>query len=129
MNRDPPLRAIAPLGYKDKRLVSVVETPTYLRRAESLLSEPERAHLVDVLAADPASGDLITGTGGLRKVRVGVGGRGKRGGARVVTFFHDEGMPVFLLMIYAKNEQGDLTQDQRRVLKRLVDGLRAEYGR
>jgi len=77
--------------------ISVVETPEFLSAARKLMTDEERALLVDYLAYNPASGDLISGTGGVRKLRWGLEGRGKRGGARVVYFHHDAGMPLFAL--------------------------------
>ena len=67
--------------------VTVVETPEFLAATRKLLTEDERAALVDHLARNPDAGDLISGTGGLRKLRWAVEGRGKRGGARVIYFF------------------------------------------
>lgn len=73
-----------------KPLHTVAETQVYLSRAEGLMSESERSAIVDLLAASPEVGDLIPGTGGLRKVRVPPAGRGKRGGAaRVIYYFYD----------------------------------------
>ncbi len=63
---------------------------------------------------EPTCGDLIPGNGGLRKVRIGRGGSGKRGGARVVYFFHHAHMPIYLLALYAKNEKGDLSARDKR---------------
>lgn len=60
--------------------VGVVEAPSYLEDAERLLSEAERFAIVDNVAANPLQGVLIKGTGGLRKMRIGIGSRGKRGG-------------------------------------------------
>jgi hypothetical protein len=62
---------------------TVVETPAYLADAERLFSPEERKVIVDRLAADPVSGVVIPGSGGIRKVRFGFGGRGKSGGARI----------------------------------------------
>jgi hypothetical protein len=76
--------------------------------------------LVDYLAYNPTSGDLIPGTGGVRKLRWGLEGRGKRGGARVVYFHHDAGMPLFALTAYAKNERADLNQQDRNDFRRLT---------
>jgi hypothetical protein len=70
-------------------LITVVETETCLSTAERLLTDEERTAIVDMIAADPTQGDLMQGTGGLRKVRVPLLGRGKRGGGRLITFFHD----------------------------------------
>jgi hypothetical protein len=61
---------------------TVVETPSYLKAAEKLFSAEEREGIVAMVSADPECGDLMQGTGGFRKVRVGRDGMGKRGGAR-----------------------------------------------
>jgi hypothetical protein len=70
-----------------RRPVSVIELPGYRRRVDGLLTADEQAAIVDLIAFEPTCGDLIPGTGGLRKVRVGRGGSGKRGGARVIYYF------------------------------------------
>ena len=106
-------------------LHGVAETPIYLARAEKLMSEAERISVIDLLAASPEVGDLIPGTGGLRKVRVPLAGRGKRGGARVIYYFYNETLPIYLLLAYAKNEQDDLSLGQKSVLKRFVETVTA----
>lgn len=63
---------------------TVVETPSYLKAAEQIFTEAERDSIVTMIASDPECGEVIRGTGGFRKVRVGRGGMGKRGGARVI---------------------------------------------
>jgi hypothetical protein len=63
---------------------SVVETPIFSRRADALLTRDERAELITTLASNPMAGDVIPGTGGVRKLRFGARGRGKRGGFRVI---------------------------------------------
>nr|WP_284701341.1 type II toxin-antitoxin system RelE/ParE family toxin [Rhodoplanes tepidamans] len=78
------------------------------------MTTAEQNAVIDLVAYDPTCGDLVPGTGGLRKLRIGRNGTGKRGGARVVYFFHDPGMPIFLLAIYAKNEKADLSASDRR---------------
>jgi hypothetical protein len=100
--------------------ISVVETPEFLTAARHLMTDDERALLVDYLACNPASGDLIPGTGGVRKLRWGLAGRGKRGGARIIYFHHDAGMPLFALTAYAKNERADLSQRDRNEFRRLT---------
>ena len=104
-------------------LITVAETRSYLARAEKLLSEEEREAIVMELASNPTAGVVIPGTGGLRKMRVGLAGRGKRGGARVIYFFHSERMPVYLLAVFAKNERADLTASERAHLRTVVAGL------
>jgi RelE toxin of RelE / RelB toxin-antitoxin system len=109
-------------------LVSVVETNVYLARATRLMSEAEREAVIDQVAANPAAGDLIPGSGGLRKMRVPLEGRGKRGGGRVIYWFHSERMPVVLLFVFAKNETSDLTPDQARMLARAVADMADDFG-
>jgi len=73
----------------------------------------ERDRLLDHLAHKPMAGNLMPGTGGVRKLRWGLEGRGKRGGARVIYFYHSPGMPLFALTAYAKNVQADLSAADR----------------
>ena len=71
----------------------------------------------------------MEGTGGVRKVRFAIGGRGKSGGVRVVYYFHSEAMPVYLLTLFAKNEKANLTKAERNALARLVTDLKGTHGR
>jgi hypothetical protein len=105
--------------------LTVIETPEFLSACRKLMDDDERALLVDYLAYNPVAGDLITGTGGVRKLRWGLDGRGKRGGARVVYFFHNADMPLFALTLYAKNERADLSAQDRNDFRRLT-GLLVE---
>ena len=100
--------------------VTVVETPEFLAATDKLMDEAERTLLVDYLARNPTAGDLIPGTGGVRKLRWALEGRGKRGGARVIYFHHDADMPLFALTAYAKNQRADLSQQDRNDFKRLT---------
>ena len=91
--------------------MTVVETPEFLSATpKTPHSEPERTALVDYLAHNPSVGDLIVGTGGVRKLRWRLEGRGKRGGARVIYFYHSADIPLFALSAYTKNERADLSQ-------------------
>jgi hypothetical protein len=111
------------------RLLSVVETPAYLTRATKLMDEAERIAVIDMIAAAPNVGVLIRGTGGLRKMRVPLQGRGKRGGGRVIYWFHSESYPAVLLWVFAKNDASDLTADQRRQLAAVTSGLLDDFRR
>ena len=84
---------------------------------------------MNFVAENPEAGDVIPDTGGLRKLRWSRQGMGKRGGARVIYFYHDDEMPLFLLLIYAKAQQEDMTPDQKRQARALVGALKQEYGR
>jgi hypothetical protein len=109
--------------------VSVVETPAFLAATRRMMTDEERVLLVDYLAYNPTAGELIPGTGGVRKLRWALEGRGKRGGARVVYFYHNEAMPLFALTAYAKNERADLSQADRNDFRRLTAILVDTYAR
>lgn len=79
--------------------------------------------MVDYLAANPMAGAVMQGTGGVRKMRWGRQGHGKRGGVRVIYYFHSERMPLYLLTVFAKNERENLTMAERNELARLVRAL------
>ncbi len=104
-------------------MITIAEVPEYIRQAEKLLNAVERQDVVSYLAAHPKSGDLIEGTGGIRKLRWGRGGRGKSGGVRVIYYYHSELMPLYLLTLFAKNEQDNLSRADCHNLAKLVDIL------
>ncbi len=99
----------------------IVETSIFTRRLPDLLSDEEYSRLQMTLVLNPYAGAVIPGSGGLRKVRWAVAGRGKRGGLRVIYYWaiiHDK---ILMLYIYAKSEQDDLTPDQLKVLRKIVE--------
>lgn len=102
---------------------TVVELPEYLRRAERLLSEHERQELVDYLVERPKAGVIIRGTGGIRKLRWARTGMGKRGGVRVIYYYHNEQIPLYLLTLFGKGAKDDLNPSERRALRDLVRTL------
>ena len=99
----------------------LVETPTFTRQITELLSGDEYAEFQSQLVADPKAGDVIPGSGGLRKLRWSRTGHGKRGGIRVIYFAAIEDR-IYLLAAYAKSVRGDPTIAQIKVLRRLVGG-------
>jgi hypothetical protein len=107
--------------------MTVVETERFLKDVRPLLSDAERSELVAFIGANPEAGEVIPGTGGVRKVRWALAGKGKRGGARVIYYHHSEHL-VFLLAAYAKNEKAHLSRAARNAMKRLVPILVAGYG-
>jgi hypothetical protein len=109
--------------------MTVVETDRFLKDANQLMPEAERMKLVSFIGANPESGDLIPETGGVRKLRWALPGRGKRGGARVIYYFHNEQMPAFLLAAYGKNEKANLTKAERNAMAKLVPMLVQGYAK
>lgn len=106
---------------------TVVETERFLKDVKPILSDSERAELVGFMAINPKAGEVIPGAGGVRKVRWAVPGKGKRGGARVIYYYHNERLPVFLLAAYTKNEKANLSKAERNAMKRLVPILVKGY--
>jgi hypothetical protein len=98
-------------------LLTVAETPLFVRQAEVVWGKGEREVFIDYIAANPEAGDLIPDTGGVRKVRWARAGSGKRGGVRVVYFFHHPERPLYLLMVYAKARQDDMSPDEKRQVR------------
>jgi hypothetical protein len=109
--------------------MTVVETREFLRKASPLMSDSERADLVAFVGANPEAGEIIPETGGVRKLRWALAGMGKRGGARVIYYYHNEQLPVFLLSAYAKNRKENLSKGERNAMKGLVPALIAGYPR
>jgi hypothetical protein len=99
---------------------TIAEMPEFMRRAEHLLSTQERQDLISHLAASPKAGDIMQGTGGVRKLRWARQGRGKSGGARVIYYFHSEQLPLYLLTVFGKSEKANLSKAERNELAKLV---------
>ena len=108
-----------PLDYTTN-LQTIAELPEYIRAASRLLSTEERQDIVHYLAQHPRSGDVMEGTGGVRKLRWRRGGQGKSGGVRVIYHFHSSAMPLYLLTLFAKNERANLSKAERNELAALT---------
>jgi len=106
--------------------ITVVEVDPFAATARRAgLGEAERIALVEFLAHNPEAGDLIKGTGGLRKLRWARAGEGKRGGFRAIYYFFTSEVPIYLLAVYAKSQQIDLSAEQKRRLTALAEELKA----
>lgn len=101
-------------------MITIAETSEFIRKAKNLLSDVEREELVSFLAGNPLAGDLMEGTGGIRKLRWARQGMGKSGGVRVIYFFYNEGMPLYALTVYGKGEKDNISKAERNQLAQLV---------
>jgi len=101
--------------------VVIAETKSFTARIGDLLDDDDYRALQLELVQRPTAGSVIPGSGGLRKLRWAVAGRGKRGGARVIYFWHPDSARILMLFAYAKNEREDLTVAQRQALRRIVE--------
>lgn len=108
---------------------TVAETSIFSRRADALLSRQERTDLITTLASNPLAGDVIPGSGGVRKLRFAAGGRGKRGAFRVIYYVLADDLPIVAITLYGKNEKSNLTPMELAGTRRIVDALKAERRR
>ena len=104
---------------------SVLKTSVFTRRADALLTPEDRADLISVLSANPKSGIVIPGLGGIRKLRFAPEGRGKSGAFRVIYYLLNDDTPILALLLYAKNEQANPSPEQRKRLLRAVDAVKS----
>lgn len=98
-----------------------VETPVFTRRIVHLLSDEEYRQLQLYLAERPDAGKVIPGSGGLRKLRWGVGQTGKRGGIRLIYYWVVHRDMILFLFAFRKNERSDLTPEQLHILRRIIE--------
>ena len=106
---------------------TLIPIGTFEETARRLLGQARFDEMLEFLARRPKAGRIIQGTGGLRKVRIARPGKGKSGGARVIYYYHNEGKPILLLLIYAKATQNNLTNEQKAQLKKQVDAIIDEF--
>ncbi len=102
----------------------LIETPVFTRRIAALVDEDDYFELQATLLLDPEAGVVIPGTGGIRKIRIAAGGRGKRGGARVIYYRFVDESHIGMLFVHAKNERDDLTAAEKKVLAGIVERWR-----
>lgn len=104
-------------------MLTLVPVGNFEEKACGLLGDTGFERMLEFLARNPMAGSVIKRTGGLRKTRVARPGGGKRGGARVIYYYHGKDTPLLLLAIYAKADQANLTDRQAQRLKRWVDEI------
>ena len=98
----------------------IVETTVFTRLIAQLMHDDQYRELQERLIENPEIGDLIQASGGLRKIRWKLSGRGKRGGVRVIYYWAVSADQIRMLYVYSKSDQKDLTKDQIKVLRQLV---------
>jgi hypothetical protein len=108
--------------------IEFIETQTFTRQIQAIATDDELKDLQRTLIAQPDKGDLIQGTGGLRKVRVALGNQGKRGGARVIYFLATAEI-IYLILAYPKSVKDNLTPAEKATLKTLTHQLKGEISK
>jgi mRNA-degrading endonuclease RelE of RelBE toxin-antitoxin system len=99
----------------------IIETEIFTELVTELMDDEEYAALQNYMAQNPKAGDVIQGTGGIRKLRWSHLTKGKRGGVRVIYYHADALHQLRMLLVYKKGEVDDLTEPQKKALKKLVD--------
>ena len=99
----------------------IVETTVFTRLIAQLMHDDQYRELQERLIENPEIGDLIQGSGGLRKIRWKLTGRGKRGGVRIIYYWAALADQIRMLYVYSKTDQEDLTKDQLKVLRHIVE--------
>lgn len=108
-------------------MITIAETGPFQRKATALFAPEEKQDLIAYLAAHPTTGVIIQGTNGIRKIRWSRGNRGKSAGVRVIYYYHNEDMPLYLLALFSKNEKANLSAQERNQLAALVTDLVAYW--
>ena len=104
---------------------TIVELSPYIRTINAMWDEDTQAEFKNYIAYNPLAGDVIPGTGGIRKIRWQSSGHGKRGGARVIYYVYNENNPIYLLAAYNKNVQKDMSSKEKKLLANLVAVLKS----
>jgi hypothetical protein len=108
--------------------IEFIETPTFTRQIQAIATDDELKELQRTLIAQPDKGDLIQGTGGLRKIRMALGNQGKSGGARVI-YFLATAERIYLILAYTKSVKDSLTPAEKAALKTLTHQLKGEVSK
>jgi hypothetical protein len=103
-------------------MFTFIETRLFTRLADELLDDDGLAALQQYLIESPEAGDIVAGSGGVRKVRWGMAGRGKRGGLRVIYYLRSKQGQIWLLTLYPKNVADNIPAQVLRKIKDEIDG-------
>lgn len=109
-------------------LQTVVETPEFIRRTEPIAPRNVIDAFITYIASNPLKGGVIEGTGGARKIRWQTNqNMGKSGGMRIIYFYYDQAIPIFLFTAYAKNERSNISAQDKKTLKMIIKQIVAAY--
>lgn len=108
----------------EKVLQTVVETPEFIKQSQAIAERKIVDEFIYYIARNPLKGDLIQGTGGVRKIRWNKNNHsGKSGGMRVLYYYHDQSMPIFLFTAYTKNQKANIGDKDKTLLKKMIQQL------
>lgn len=107
-------------------MITVIETTTFIKKAEKLVTVGEKKALIDYIALHYSNGDVIAETGGVRKLRYAREGEGKSGGYRVIYYYYDKHNPLVLFTMYGKNEKANISKAEKQALYKIVRAIKKE---
>jgi hypothetical protein len=110
-------------------MITIAETSEYRKQAEKQLPLEERTAIISYLAQHPCGGEIMEGTGGIRKLRWAKPGKGKSGGVRIIYYYHNNDMPLYLITLFSKNQKVNLSQKEKNVLRNYIRELVKANGR
>lgn len=115
---------------KKNILQTVVETLEFIKQASHFFDEESKSDFIKFIAEHPLEGDLISATGGARKIRwQSEPGSGKRGGARIIYYYYDTNIPIFLFTAYKKNQKENISPTEKKLLKKIIKSIVDSYER
>jgi mRNA-degrading endonuclease RelE of RelBE toxin-antitoxin system len=113
---------------KEQSLQTVVETPEFIKQSTSCMDSEVIENFINFIAKNPTDGEIISGTHGVRKIRWASNvNEGKRGGVRIIYYYHNQGMPIFLFTVYKKNQKDNLTMSEKNILGKIVRQIVTTY--
>lgn len=105
-------------------LQTVIETPEFIKQAKTCMDEKSKASFIDFIARNPLSGEIIHGTGGARKIRWQSDDfSGKRGGVRIIYYYHDTNTPIYLFTAYKKNQRENISANDKKILHKIIKSI------
>jgi hypothetical protein len=114
---------------KGEILQTVVETPEFIKQAGTCMDDVSKEHFIEFIAKNPSTGDLIAGTSGARKVRwASHANKGKRGGVRIIYYYHSQSLPIFLFTAYGKNQKANISMSEKNMLGKIIKLIVQTYG-
>lgn len=113
---------------QEEIMQTVVEMPEFIKQSQSIVKKEIIEYFIYFIARNPLKGDLVQGSGGVRKIRWNKDGcSGKSGGIRVLYYYHDQTIPIFLFTAYAKNKKANISSKDKVILKKIINQLIAVY--
>jgi hypothetical protein len=110
----------------ERAYLEFVHLSTYRRSTHDLINEDGQRAIEQALLVSPEAGAVVAGTGGVRKLRVALEGRGKRGGARLIYYYRASKGRIYLILAYAKGRKENLTPAERQTMKQLTAAIERE---